>query len=102
MSHIFLVIGSAVEDSQVFGAFEAKRDAEAFAKLCNEYESTTPRPAIPDEWDTPEKEAAFDLAWKRLKRWERRHPAGEFGNNYDSYGVQRMRLQPPARTPASK
>jgi hypothetical protein len=102
MSHIFLVIGSEVEGSCVFAAFEAKRDAETFAKLCNEYKPTTPKPHLPDALDTAEDQAAFEIAWKKFKRWQRKHPAGEYGSGYNSYDVQRLRLQPPARTPATK
>lgn len=95
--HIFLVIGSEYESSAVLGAFEAKRDAEAFRDRCGAYESGD-RPHIPDPGNTPESEAAFDKAWAKHQRWEKRHPGGKYAHGFDNFGIQRIRLHEPSRS----
>lgn len=94
---IFLVIASDYEASCVLAAFEAKRDADSLVAACNAYEQAE-RPQLPPIEDTRENDALFDKAFKKLERWQNKHPGGKDAHGYDTFVVCRIRLRAASKT----
>lgn len=76
------------EGSSAMVAFSKREDADAFQKLCTEYQAKKPQfPA--DE----EGEAAYDAYCKKDERWRKKHPGGEFASSADSFHVEAVELR---------
>lgn len=67
-------------------AFLSVHDANEFAEECEAHHRKAP-PAPETIDDTLENNAEFEAYWEKLRRWEKRHPAGVGNVACDSFGV---------------
>lgn len=92
MAKVYLLIGSGLESQAALRAFSSARSLNACIDRCRAHEAK--RPSYPDRVeDTPENDAAFDLADKKMERWRKRHPGGAGAWCYEDFGAQTLRLQ---------
>jgi hypothetical protein len=66
----------------IAGVFKRKKAAEDFVKSCNDYNSTIPLPPKVIE-NTPTNDELFDKWWKKMQRWQKKHPGGEGAQHYN-------------------
>lgn len=87
--HVYLVSAYVSRESEtVVAGFDLKRDAEAFAKRCKEYDAKQPRcPSLECHDDV------WDKYNKREANWRKRHPAKVYSPP-DDYFVTKLKIRP--------
>lgn len=84
---------TAYEGTEAMRAYAVKAEAKAFCARCNEYQSTRiDIPSPPPIEDTPENDAAHKKWFRKIERWESRHPAGRRHASCDHFHVKEMAL----------
>lgn len=90
MKTIYLVM--AGDQLDPVRGFVTQPSAKAFAEKCRAHTERRPPPPEVIE-DTPENDALHNAWWDKLKRWQKRHPAGVAHANADSYSVMPLKLE---------
>jgi hypothetical protein len=92
VANVYLLVGTSIESSDVLRAFKTRKSLDDCLARCRAHEER--RPQYPDHVeDTPENDAAFDLAEKKTERWRKRHPAGPCGWIWSDFSTTSIRLQ---------
>ena len=90
MTKVYLVLACyCYEGSDAVKAYADEAAAKAFASVCGVYHGTrSDIPSPPPIEDTPENDAAHDKWYRKVQRWERKHPAGSQFASADSFIVK--------------
>ncbi len=81
------------DDGSLLRAFFTEGAAQDFCDKCLAYDRTRPEPPRDIE-DSPENDAEHNRWWKRLQRWQKRHPGGPDAWTHNTFTVQSFRLDP--------
>jgi hypothetical protein len=92
LKKVYLLVGVSDGASDALRAFRTPQALNDCIDRCLAHGAKRPR--YPDHVeDTPENDAAFDLAEKKMERWRRRHPGGAGAWVHDSFVARVLRLQ---------
>ncbi len=80
---------NSYENNDVIAAFAVEQDAIVFSQRCKDHDRKKPScPELkdPQEW--------WDMFYRRLANWEKRHPAKRTGTAED-YPVEKIKVRQP-------
>jgi hypothetical protein len=99
-SFIYLAMAcTTYEGDRVIAAFAREQDAKALIDKCIAHQAK--KPECPDVIeDTPENDALHEKWFAKHGRWKKRHPAGEFNADFDSYIVVKVPFFAAPKEPA--